>query len=107
MEILRLPHVRDTWIIIQADELEHGVPHLPAGCHIQLEKEARRWILENIKGAITSGLQAMSISRIVSFVNEFRKGIVADLSSELGVSIKNVVGVIASAKRTYESPVER
>lgn len=53
-----------------ADELEHGFPHLPAGCHIQLEKEAQRRILENIKGAITSGRQNMLISRIATFENE-------------------------------------
>lgn len=53
-----------------ADELEHGFPHLPAGCHIQLEKEAQRRILENIKDAITSGRQNMLISRIATFENE-------------------------------------
>jgi hypothetical protein len=33
-------------------EIEGGFPHLPAGCNIQLEKQAREYILENIKNAV-------------------------------------------------------
>lgn len=53
-----------------ADELEHGFPHLPAGCHIELEKEAQRRILENIRNSISSGQQRMLVSRIATFTSE-------------------------------------
>lgn len=52
------------------DEIEHGFPHLPAGCHIQLEKQAQRYILENIQGSISNGYQKMLISRIATFTAE-------------------------------------
>ena len=55
------------------DEMEHGFPHLPAGCHIQLEKEAQKRILENIKGSISAGRQAMLVSRIATFESETGK----------------------------------
>lgn len=47
--------------------------HLPAGCHIQLEKEAQKRILENIKGSISAGRQAMLVSRIATFESESGK----------------------------------
>jgi hypothetical protein len=34
------------------DEIEKGFPHLPAGCSIQLEKQAKEYILNNIESAI-------------------------------------------------------
>lgn len=55
------------------DEMEHGFPHLPAGCHIQLEKEAQKRILENIKGSISAGRQAMLVSRLATFESETGK----------------------------------
>lgn len=33
------------------DEMEHEFPHLPLGCSINLEKQAREYILENIRNA--------------------------------------------------------
>ncbi|MDD3952391.1 MAG: DEAD/DEAH box helicase family protein, partial [Lentisphaeria bacterium] len=56
-----------------ADELEHGFPHLPAGCHIELEKEAQKRILANISEGINNGRQNMLISRIATFQNESGK----------------------------------
>lgn len=56
-----------------ADEMEHGFPHLPAGCHIELEKEAQRRILANIQDSINNGRKNMLISRIVTFENESGK----------------------------------
>ncbi|MBO5254802.1 MAG: DUF3427 domain-containing protein, partial [Opitutales bacterium] len=55
------------------DEIEHGFRHLPAGCHIQLEKEAQKRILENIKGSISAGRQTMLISRLATFESETGK----------------------------------
>ncbi len=56
-----------------AEELEHGFPHLPAGCHIELEKEAQNRILANIQGSISNGRQSMMISRIATFESESRR----------------------------------
>ena len=53
-----------------ADEIQHGFMHLPAGCHIQLEKQAQRYILDNIKSSINSGRQNMLISRLATFAAE-------------------------------------
>ena len=58
-----------------ADELEHGVPHLPAGCHIELEKEAQRYILQNIQNNISNGNVRLLISRIATFESESGKQI--------------------------------
>ena len=55
------------------DEMEHGFPHLPAGCHIQLEKEAQKRILENIKNSISVGRRVMLVSRIATFESETGK----------------------------------
>ncbi|MBW8186093.1 DUF3427 domain-containing protein [Shewanella sp. NR704-98] len=33
-------------------EIEHGFPHLPLGCHIELQKKTKEIILENIKKAV-------------------------------------------------------
>lgn len=53
-----------------ADEILHGFLHLPAGCHIQLEKQAQHYILENIKDGINSGRQNQIVSRIATFESE-------------------------------------
>lgn len=34
------------------DELENEFPHLPAGCSVQFERQARAYVLENIKQAL-------------------------------------------------------
>ena len=34
------------------DEIENYFPHLPAGCNIQLERQATKYILDNIKAAV-------------------------------------------------------
>lgn len=56
-----------------ADELEHGFPHLPAGCHIELEKEAQHYILQNIQNNISNGNVRLLVSRIATFENESGK----------------------------------
>lgn len=53
-----------------ADEVEQGFPHLPAGCHIQLEKQARQHILENIRNSIAHARQAQLVGRIAAFADE-------------------------------------
>ena len=53
-----------------ADELKRGFPHLPAGCHIELEKEAQRRILDNIQESINNGRLNMLVSRLATFENE-------------------------------------
>ena len=52
-----------------SDELEQGFPHLPAGCHIQLERQAQQYILSNIRAGI-SNYQRNLVSRIGSFEND-------------------------------------
>lgn len=40
-------------------EIEHGFPHLPAGCAIELERVAQERILENIRQSLLRGQSAM------------------------------------------------
>lgn len=40
---------------------EQGFPFLPSGCHIELERQARDWILENLKQAVGSGARALRL----------------------------------------------
>lgn len=62
-------------------EIEDGFPHLPAGCHIQLEREAQKRILENIDRSISAGKLRMLVARIKNFKNE----------SGLGLTLENFV----------------
>lgn len=64
-----------------ADEIESGFPFLPAGCHIQLEKEAQKRILDNIRNSISCGRQSMVIGRIATFESE----------SGLSLTLKNFI----------------
>ena len=63
------------------DEVEQGFPHLPAGCHIQLEKIAQQRILANIRSNISNGRLNMLVSHIATFENE----------SGLSLTLKNFV----------------
>ena len=49
-----------------ADELEQNFPHLPAGCFIHFEKQARQYVLENIKQALLKSKPRI-IQNIASF----------------------------------------
>ena len=64
-----------------ANEIAHGFPHLPVGCHIQLEKEAQKVILDNIKNSIAEGKKKMILDRISTFENE----------SGIPLSLKNFI----------------
>lgn len=48
------------------DELEDAFPHLPAGCNIQFEKQALKYVLENIKQSLVQ-----SKPRIVQNIQSF------------------------------------
>ncbi|MCW5971639.1 MAG: DUF3427 domain-containing protein [Blastocatellales bacterium] len=50
-------------------EIEDRFPHLPAGCVIDLERQAQQYILDNIREAITHGRQRI-IRRIRSYKEE-------------------------------------
>lgn len=38
---------------------EDGFPFLPTGCHIELERQAREWVLENLRQAVGAGAKAL------------------------------------------------
>lgn len=48
------------------DEIKEGFPHLPAGCSVQLERQATHYILENIKRALSQ-----SKPRIIGAIQSF------------------------------------
>jgi len=50
-------------------EIEHGFPHLPAGCAIELERIARDRVLENIKASLLSG-QSGFVRDVAGFTDE-------------------------------------
>ena len=43
-------------LIAAADQ---GFPYLPTGCHIELERQAREWVLESLRQAVGRGAQAL------------------------------------------------
>ena len=47
------------------DEIENNFPHLPLGCSIVLQKQAKEVILRNIKNAIVNQL------KLISYIREF------------------------------------
>lgn len=50
-------------------EIEHGFPHLPAGCAIELERVARDWVIANIRQSLLRG-QSRFVRDIAAFENE-------------------------------------
>lgn len=50
-------------------EIEHGFPHLPAGCAIELERKAKERVLENIRQSLLRGQSAM-IRDLAGFESE-------------------------------------
>jgi len=52
------------------DEIEHAFPSLASGCVIEMEKEAQRHILENIKQALSRVNKNQLVRRITSFERE-------------------------------------
>ncbi len=53
------------------DELESGFPLLPKGCYIQLEKQAKKYILDNIRQAV--GNKSAIVKRLASFTEDSGK----------------------------------
>ena len=56
-----------------AEEVESGFPHLPAGCDIRLEKQAQKYILDNVKHNIHNARKNQLVQRIKNFENETNK----------------------------------
>ncbi len=52
------------------DEIEKSFPSLPSGCVIEMEKEAQRYVLENIHHALTHANKNQLIRRIGAFTTE-------------------------------------
>jgi len=52
------------------DEVEKSFPSLPSGCVIEMEREAKRYILDNIRHALTHANKNQLIRRIASFSAE-------------------------------------
>lgn len=53
------------------EEIEKGFPMLPKGCYIQLEKQAQRYIIENIRQAV--GNKSAMIRRIAAYTEDTGK----------------------------------
>jgi superfamily II DNA or RNA helicase/HKD family nuclease len=52
------------------DEIKSAFPSLPSGCVIEMEKEAQRYVLENISKALSHANKNQLVSRIVSFSSD-------------------------------------
>jgi len=52
------------------EEIKYAFPSLPSGCVIEMEKEAQRYVLDNISKALTHANRNQLVSRIASFENE-------------------------------------
>lgn len=52
------------------DEIENAFPSLPSGCVIEMEKEARHYILGNIKKALSRATKNQLVQRIATFERE-------------------------------------
>lgn len=53
-------------------EIEEDFPHLPAGCSIQLERVARKHVLDNLRGAILRGKRELLV-RLRNWENESQR----------------------------------
>lgn len=52
------------------EEINNGFSHLPAGCHVKLEKLAQSYILDNIRGNIYNAKVSQLTQRITTFSSE-------------------------------------
>ncbi len=52
------------------DEINSAFPSLPSGCVIEMEKEAQRYVLENIRQALSHANKNQLVRRIASFAAE-------------------------------------
>lgn len=62
------------------DEIEGGFPHLPAGCTVQLERQAQEYVLENIREALV-----LNRTRLVQSIASFEE------DSGLKLSLANYI----------------
>jgi hypothetical protein len=55
------------------DEIENGFPLLPKGCYIKLEKQAQKYILDNISQAV--GNKSAIVKRLANFTEDSGKAL--------------------------------
>ena len=55
------------------DEIENGFPLLPKGCYIKLEKQAQKYILDNIRQAV--GNKSAIVKRLANFTEDSGKAL--------------------------------
>lgn len=80
------------------DEIENGFPILPKGCYIKLEKQAQRYILDNIRQAI--GNKSAIVKRLANFTEDSGKELtLANFLDYYHLEISSIYGTRSSFAR--------
>ena len=80
------------------DEIENGFPILPKGCYIKLEKQAQRYILDNIRQAI--GNKSAIVKRLANFTEDSGKELtLANFLDYYHLDISSIYGTRSSFAR--------
>jgi len=82
------------------EEIEKDFPHLPMGCHIELEPKAKEYVLENIN----SRLRSFNKTRIIRCIQNFDHHYAQLLNLENFIKLENVpLEKIYNGKTTWRS----
>lgn len=75
-----------------ADAAEHGFPFLPSGCHIELDRQSRAWVLDNLKTAVKVGRTQLrkELSLAVQQREDRSAPPLAEFVEDLGIDVEDV-----------------
>ena len=80
------------------DEIENGFPLLPKGCYIKLEKQAQKYILDNIRQAV--GNKSAIVKRLANFTEDSGKQLtLANFLSYYNLDLSAIYGTKNSFAR--------
>ncbi|GGI08727.1 DUF3427 domain-containing protein [Egicoccus halophilus] len=71
---------------------EEGFPYLPSGCHLELDRQAREWIIEHLKQAVSAGKAALRRELVaqVSRQPTRQAPALADFLDEAGIELEDL-----------------
>ena len=71
---------------------EDGFPYLPSGCHIELDRQAREWVIQHLKEAVRANRRALTaeLSMLASQREERQAPPLATFLHEAGVELEDV-----------------
>jgi superfamily II DNA or RNA helicase/HKD family nuclease len=71
---------------------EEGFPYLPSGCHVELDRQAREWVIQHLKEAVRANRRALTQELVLLASQAERRGApaLATFLDEAGVELEDV-----------------